>query len=54
MQKIITEINLSRKITEKIILRMKRYVERIEKIEDEIARYKKHERSREQKTSPGA
>ncbi|MEN6615507.1 MAG: sigma-70 factor domain-containing protein, partial [Syntrophorhabdus sp.] len=32
VQKIITEINLSKKITEKIILRMKRYVERIDKI----------------------
>jgi RNA polymerase primary sigma factor len=41
MQKIITEINLSKKITEKIIMRMRRYVERIEKIEIEIARYKK-------------
>ncbi|MFA5617481.1 MAG: RNA polymerase sigma factor RpoD [Syntrophorhabdaceae bacterium] len=41
MQKIITEINLSKKITEKIILRMKRYVERIEKIENEITRCKK-------------
>ncbi len=41
MQKIIMEINLSKKITEKIILRMKRYVERIEKIETEIARCKK-------------
>jgi len=41
MQKIITEINLSKKITEKIIIRMKRYVERIEKIDTEIIRYKK-------------
>ncbi len=41
MQKIITEINLSKKITEKIIIRMKRYVERIEKIDAEIARHKK-------------
>ncbi len=41
MQKIIMEINLSKKMTEKIILRMKRYIERIEKIETEIARFKK-------------
>jgi RNA polymerase primary sigma factor len=41
MLKIITEINLSKKITERIILRMKRYIERIEKIENEITRYKK-------------
>jgi len=44
MQKIITEINLSKKITEKIIMRMKRYVDRVEKIDLEIARFK---RSRE-------
>ncbi|HBL22709.1 MAG TPA: RNA polymerase sigma factor RpoD [Deltaproteobacteria bacterium] len=44
MQKIITEINLSKKITEKIIVRMKRYVDRVEKIDLEIARFK---RSRE-------
>jgi RNA polymerase primary sigma factor len=41
LQKIITEINLSKKITEKIILRMRRYIERIEKIEAEIARCRK-------------
>jgi RNA polymerase primary sigma factor len=41
IQKIIMEINLSKKITEKIIMRMKRYVERIEKIETEIARCKR-------------
>lgn len=41
IQKIITEINLSKKITEKIIARMKRYVDRIEKIDAEIARFKK-------------
>jgi RNA polymerase primary sigma factor len=41
VQKIITEINLSKKITEKIILRMKRYVERIDKIDVEIARYRR-------------
>lgn len=41
MQKIITDINLSKKITEKIILRMKRYIDRIEKIESEIARHRK-------------
>ncbi len=40
VQKIIAEINLSRKITEKIVLRMKRYIERVEKIEDEIERCK--------------
>jgi len=44
MQEIITEINLSKKITEKIIVRMKRYVDRVEKIDLEIARFK---RSRE-------
>jgi len=41
VQKIIMEINLSKKITEKIILRMKRYVDRIDKIDVEIARYKR-------------
>ena len=41
IQKIIMEINLSKKITEKIIMRLKRYVERIEKIDEEICRYKK-------------
>ncbi|MBA4390050.1 MAG: RNA polymerase sigma factor RpoD [Syntrophus sp. (in: bacteria)] len=40
VQKIIAEINLSGKITKKIVLRMKRYVERVEKIEYEIERYK--------------
>jgi RNA polymerase primary sigma factor len=38
IRKIITEINLSRKITEKILLRMKRYIGWIEKIEAEIAK----------------
>ena len=38
IRKIITEINLSRKITEKIVLRMKRYIDWIEKIESEIAK----------------
>jgi RNA polymerase primary sigma factor len=41
MQKIIMEINLSKKITEKIIMRMKRYVDRIDKIDAEIVRYKR-------------
>lgn len=41
VRKIIAEINLSRKITEKIVLRMKRYIEKVEKIEHEIERYKK-------------
>lgn len=36
VQRIITEINLSRKIVDKIIQRMKRYLERIQKIEHEI------------------
>jgi RNA polymerase primary sigma factor len=36
IRKIITELNLGRKITEKIILRMKRSVEKIGKIEQEI------------------
>ncbi|HVN95064.1 MAG TPA: RNA polymerase sigma factor RpoD [Syntrophorhabdaceae bacterium] len=38
--RIITEINLSRKITEKIVLRMKRSVDWIEKIEAEIGKSK--------------
>jgi len=38
---IITEINLGRKIIKKIILRMRRYVERIKRIEREIKKYKK-------------
>ncbi len=41
IQKIITEINLSKKITEKIIMRMKRYVDRVEKIDVEIVRYRR-------------
>jgi RNA polymerase primary sigma factor len=41
MQNIITELNLGRKITEKIILRMKRYAGNIEKIEQEIRKYKR-------------
>jgi RNA polymerase primary sigma factor len=38
---IITEINLGRKIIKRIILRMRRYVERIKRIEREIKKYKK-------------
>jgi len=40
IRKIITEINLSRKIAEKIVLRMKRYVDKITRIEHEIERCK--------------
>jgi len=39
IRKIITELNLGRKITEKIILRMKRSVDKIAKIEQEIHKY---------------
>lgn len=41
VQRIITEINLSRKIVDKIIQRMKRYLERIQKIEHEIEKCKR-------------
>jgi RNA polymerase primary sigma factor len=41
MRKIITELNLGRKITEKIILRMKRSFDKIAKIEREIHKYKR-------------
>ena len=41
VRKIITELNLGRKITEKIILRMKRSVDRVETIEEEIHKYKR-------------
>ena len=38
VRKVISEINLSRKITEKIVLRMKRYSERVGKLERDIER----------------
>ena len=41
MRRIITELNLGRKITEKIILRMRRSVDKVEKIEQEIRKYKR-------------
>jgi RNA polymerase primary sigma factor len=41
VRKIITELNLGRKITEKIILRMKRSVDKVEKIEEEIRKFKR-------------
>ena len=41
VRKIITELNLGRKITEKIILRMKRSVDKVETIEEEIHKYKR-------------
>jgi RNA polymerase primary sigma factor len=41
IRKIITELNLGRKITEKIILRMKRSVDKIAKIEQEIHKNKR-------------
>ncbi len=41
IRKIITELNLGRKITEKIILRMKRYADKIEKVEQEIRKCKR-------------
>jgi RNA polymerase primary sigma factor len=41
VRRIITELNLGRKITEKIILRMKRSVDKIEKIEEEIRKYRR-------------
>jgi RNA polymerase primary sigma factor len=37
--RIINEINLGRKITERIVQRMRRYVERVEKVEGEIERH---------------
>jgi RNA polymerase primary sigma factor len=41
VRKIITELNLGRKITEKIILRMKRSVDKVVKIEQEIHKCKR-------------
>ncbi len=41
IKKIITEINLGRRITERIILRMKKYVERIQKLEKELKNIEK-------------
>jgi RNA polymerase primary sigma factor len=41
IRKIITELNLGRKITEKIILRMRRYADKVEKIEQEIRKCKR-------------
>ena len=41
IRKIITELNLGRKITEKIILRMRRCIDKVEKIEQEIRKYKR-------------
>lgn len=41
IKRIITEINLTRKVIDKIVWRMKRYVEKIEKTEAEIERYKR-------------
>ena len=41
VQKIITELNLGRRITEKIIFRMKHSVDKVEKVEEEIHKYKR-------------
>ncbi len=41
IKKLITSMNLTRKVIDKIVWRMKRYVEKIEKTEAEITKYKR-------------
>ena len=52
IKRLITDLNLTRKVIDKIVWRMKRYVEKIEKTEAEIAKYKrKHNRENDKHLS---